>query len=93
MEYTTDLSVYNYWFQMYSKGDWHAWHNHLGANFSNVYYLNLPEGAAKTTFKILGKEFSIEVKEGQVLSFPGIVNQCSKPNPSEEPKVVIAFNC
>jgi hypothetical protein len=93
MGYEEELTVRNYWYQKYNQGDSHKWHMHLGANFSSVYYLNLPEGSSKTTFKILDKEFSIDVKEGQILSFPGIATHCSKPNESKEPKIVIAFNC
>ena len=60
--------------------------------FSCVYYAALPEGASLTTFKLLGKEFSIEVKEGQVLVFPAPFLHCSKPNQSNAEKIVVAFN-
>lgn len=93
MDYEDELNVSNYWYQKYNQGDSHPWHVHLGSNFSNVYYLNLPGGGAKTTFKVFDEEFSIDVKEGQILSFPGIVTHCSKPNESKESKIIISFNC
>jgi hypothetical protein len=92
MGYEDELNVQNYWYQKYNQGDSHPWHVHLNSNFSSVYYLSLPEGCAKTTFKILDEEFLIDVKEGQILSFPGIATHCSKPNESKEPKIIISFN-
>jgi mannose-6-phosphate isomerase-like protein (cupin superfamily) len=93
MHYPDPLDVTNYWYQKYNQGDSHKWHVHKNSNFSSVYYVSLPEGSAKTTFKVLGEEFSVDVKEGQILSFPGMVPHCSKPNLSEEPKIIISFNC
>jgi hypothetical protein len=92
MEYEYPLNIQNYWYQKYNQGDSHPWHVHQNSNFSSVYYLNLPEGCSKTTFKILDEEFSIDVKEGQILSFPGIAMHCSKPNQSKDPKIIISFN-
>ena len=84
------LQIVNYWFQQYSPGDFHQWHHHGEASISSVYYVDLPEGAAKTTFNTSGEEFEIEVKEGQVLSFYGFCNHISKPTKNN--KTVIAFN-
>jgi len=86
------LQIKNYWYQIYKKGDYHGWHEHFISPYSNIYYLSLPESASKTTFRLCGEEFEIDVKEGQILSFPGFITHCSKPNQSDEDKVVIAFN-
>jgi hypothetical protein len=85
------LALPNFWFQQYEEGDYHGWHIHPDKVFSNVYYVNLPTGAAKTSFKVAGKEFEVEVTEGQILTFPSCFLHCSKPN-QVGTKTVIAFN-
>jgi hypothetical protein len=85
------LNLRNYWFQQYAEGDYHGWHIHENSIFSNVYYVNLPTGAAKTSFKVAGKEFEVEVAEGQILTFPSCFLHCSKPN-QVGTKTVISFN-
>jgi hypothetical protein len=82
----------NYWFQSYNPEGFHNWHVHGSCMFSNVYYLELPEGAAKTSFKYLGAEFEVEVQEGDIITFPGFLPHCSKPNKAATAKHVIAFN-
>jgi cupin superfamily acireductone dioxygenase involved in methionine salvage len=83
----------NFWFQQYAFGDFHNWHLHSGGcTYSSVYYVDLPKGSSKTTFRFLNDEFEIDVKEGQILSTPSMLLHCSKPNKSKEIKTVIAFN-
>ena len=60
--------------------------------FRSIYYVSLPEGVSKTTFRLRDEEFSIDVKEGDVLTFPASMMHCSKPNQSYEQKVVVVFN-
>ena len=92
LKYITPIEVDNIWFQQYKKGNQHTWHRHKFSIFSNVYYVDLAEGVSKTTFRFLGKEFSVEVNEGQILTFPSYLEHCSKPNLSDKIKTVIAFN-
>ena len=82
------------WFQQYYKNNTHAWHDHISANYANVYYLELPEGTPVTTLiNPLDKSIIVpEVKEGDILSFPGSIQHCSPPNKSNKRKTVIAFN-
>ena len=87
----TTLSPPNYWFQQYKEGDYHEWHIHPNRLFANVYYIDLPTGASKTSFKVGDNVFEVEVKEGQILTFPSCFLHCSKPNPTGV-KTVIAFN-
>jgi|APCry1669189369_1035219.scaffolds.fasta_scaffold00030_41 hypothetical protein len=87
-----NIDCIDYWFQQYRTGDYHSWHSHANCLYSNVYYLDLPEGSSKTTFKFIDEEFEVEVTEGDILTFPGSVLHCSKPNKSEQTKTVIAFN-
>ena len=85
------LAITGCWFQQYAQNDYHTWHVHEGSIFANVYYVDLPEGAAKTTFKVSGKEFEVEVMEGQILTFPTCFIHCSKPN-LVGVKTVVSFN-
>lgn len=91
-KYPEPLQLDNYWFQKYEKGDSHGWHTHPKSLLNAVYFLSLPKGSLSTTFKLLDEEFSIDVKEGQVLVFPAVYQHCSKPNKSDAAKIVIAFN-
>jgi hypothetical protein len=89
--YIEPLSIINYWFQQYEVGDYHNWHVHNGSMFSNVYYVDLPNGSVKTSFKLSGSEFEVDVKEGDVLTFPSCFLHCSKPNTAGR-KTVVSFN-
>lgn len=84
-------NINRYWFQQYAKGDFHDWHIHGESMFSCVYYVDLPENT-KTTFKVLNKEFVLDVEEGDVLAFPSCFLHCSKPNPNDKIKTIISFN-
>lgn len=87
------IKLLNYWFQQYKKNDYHTWHIHGGCNFSCVYYVNLNDDNAKTTFRLLdGSEFEVDVKEGSILIFPSYLPHTSKSNNSDVTKTVIAFN-
>lgn len=92
LKYDRPVLCSTVWFQQYKPGDWHGWHLHGDALFSNVYYVDLPEGASKTSFKLFDEEFEIDVKEGEIVSFPSFLLHCSKPNKSINSKTVIAFN-
>jgi len=87
-----DLIPGRIWFQQYMFGDHHDWHVHANCLYSSIYYLDLPEGTSKTTFKILDNEFEIDVEEGDILTFPGNILHSSKPNKSKNIKTVISFN-
>ena len=89
--YTEPITCDNKWFQQYKKNDFHGWHRHKHCIFSNVYYLDLPYKVL-TSFRFHGREFTIEIKEGQILTFPSFLEHSSKPNFSDKIKTVISFN-
>lgn len=91
LKYPNPLMFDGAWFQQYSKGGFHGWHTHGNCSFSNVYYLDLPSGASRTTFMYCGEEFEVDVAEGDILSFPSMYLHCSKPN-QQDTKTVVAFN-
>jgi|TARA_Y100000114_G_C11567810_1_gene234945 hypothetical protein len=87
------INITGMWFQVYKKGDHHNLHSHPGTNFTNVFYLNLPNKEIKTKIFINNNEqFNIDVKEGDILTFPGYYAHCSPINTFNEDKIVIAFN-
>lgn len=89
------LNYNGVWFQQYHKLDHHSWHRHDFTHWSNVYYLELPEGVPGTTMLDpfdYKTEFTPDVYEGYILTVPSIFAHCSKPNISSKRKTVIAFN-
>jgi hypothetical protein len=83
------------WFFEYHKGEYAQWHVHPNCMWTNVYYLDMPEGSPRTTVLSMpsGEEMEIcNIEEGMILSFPSTMIHCSRPNKSDKPKTVIAFN-
>jgi hypothetical protein len=91
---TKDYRVHNFWFQKYKNQDFHNWHIHPDCNFSNVYYLNLPEKNMRTKiFNIVDKSFSyLDVTEGDLITFPSFLHHKSEANKNNQDKIIIAFN-
>jgi hypothetical protein len=85
------LTLKNYWFQQYAEGDYHDWHIHGDCVYSSVYYVDLPQGAARTTFKYAEETFTVDVEEGCILTFPSCFSHCSQPNKAST-KTIISFN-
>ena len=83
--------IINGWFQQYEKDSFHVYHNHRNANFTNVYFLELPDLKFKTSIKIGKKKYDYDVKEGQVITFPAHLLHCSKSNGNLR-KTIISFN-
>jgi hypothetical protein len=79
------------WFQQYEEKSSHPYHMHPGANFTSVYFLELPDEQFKTSIKIREKEYDYEAKEGQIITFPAHVLHTSKEN-GKLRKTVLSFN-
>jgi len=86
------ISLRNYWFQQYMKGDWHAKHTHPDVSYSNVIFIELPEKEISTAFYIKRKQYKVNVSEGQILSFPGMLVHSSPINQSNKRKTSVVFN-
>lgn len=80
------------WFQQYGVGDFHDWHTHGDCTFSSVYYVDLPCGTPKTSFMYRGVEFTVDVEEGDILTFPTHFAHKSNKNQSDHKKTVLSFN-
>jgi hypothetical protein len=81
------------WFQQYLENSEHGWHTHSG-NFTNVYYVELPEDAPKTTIvdPYTKKQIILDVKEGDIVTFPSFVLHKTLPNQSKNRKTIISYN-
>jgi hypothetical protein len=87
---TEEIKMHSYWFQQYKLNDYHGWHSH-GTMFSNIYYVALPQSSV-TTFSFNKKEFTVEVQEGDIVTFPSAFEHCSKPSTTQEIKTIISYN-
>lgn len=76
------------WYQIYEKNNFHETHTHAGTNFTNVFFLQLPNQNLKTNFH--NKSYSAD--EGDLISFPAFVPHNSKINIYDKHKIIISFN-
>ena len=83
--------IRNGWFQQYQEESSHVYHNHPNVNFTNVYFVELPDKQFKTSLKIKEKEYNYEVEEGQIITFPAHILHTSKKNGAFR-KTIISFN-
>lgn len=82
----------HYWFHQYTQVNSHFdFHMHQGCMLSNIYYVELPEGAG-TIFKTINGEFKVDVKEGDLLTFPSIFLHKSAQLKTKSRKTIISFN-
>jgi len=92
--YCSKWRINNGWFQQYTENNEHKWHNHCGTNFSNVYYLEMPEKYMKTEFYniITKKIYTFNLQEGDLLTFPAYILHRSKKIKNSHRKTIISFN-
>jgi hypothetical protein len=83
--------ILNSWFQQYHDGTYHKYHNHESANWSNVYFIELPKPEDATQIKVREKLFKYKVKEGDIITFPAHLLHMA-PAITNKRKTVIAFN-
>tara|TARA_R100001460_G_scaffold43686_1_gene80014 strand:- start:159 stop:731 length:573 start_codon:yes stop_codon:yes gene_type:complete len=84
----------NTWTQQYLNKDKHDWHHHADCNFTNIYYVELPDLDYKTElYDPVNKSIiNIDVKEGDLITFPAYIHHRSKENLSNKRKTIISFN-
>lgn len=83
-----EVELDNLWFQVYAKNDFHGIHTHAKANFTNVFYLQLPSDSVKTDIM----NMDIMVEEGEILTFPAFLKHQSPINKNKAFKIIISFN-
>ena len=80
------------WFQQYYEDGTHPWHTHMECQFTNIYFLELPNNTYKTEIiGLSGERIEYEAKEGDILTLPSFLMHCSKPNTNKR-KTIISFN-
>ena len=85
--------IQNTWYQQYKQNDKHDWHCHKESNWSNIYYLELPKTTETLFFDTIKNEVKkVEVKEGQLITFPSSLIHCSPENCTDDRKTIISFN-
>jgi hypothetical protein len=92
---TKEWMIHNCWFQQYQKNDIHNWHTHGVCNYGNVYYLELENKNEATQFLNLNnnKIISIDIKEGDLLTFPSnFLHRSKKIKNKNYKKTIISFN-
>ena len=87
--YSKNWTIHNCWFQQYSKLNYHEWHTHPETNFTNVYFVELPNGSLGTEIFNVEK---LKLQEGDLLTFPGYFYHRSPLNKTKKRKTVISFN-
>lgn len=88
------FTLHEIWYQQYLKGSGHGWHTHSG-NFTQVYYLEMSDDAPKTQLVSPYDQktvIEVDVKEGDVISFPSFVIHKGPHNQSSKQKTIISFN-
>lgn len=88
------FKIHEIWYQQYHQNSEHGWHIH-GSNFTNVYYLELPNGTPKTELiSPYDKNtiITLDVEEGDTVVFPSFVLHRAPPNKSINRKTIVSFN-
>ena len=89
-----EIKVQSVWFQQYYNGDYHNWHVHDETQFTNIYFLELPENKLKTEIfdNFSKKIINLDVEEGDILTLPSYIIHRSKINTTNKRKTIISFN-
>jgi len=87
------FEIHEMWFQQYTTGGKHAWHTH-GDNFTNVYYLDLPQDSSQTEWigPVTGNIHKFDVAEGDIITFPSWLIHRGPINLSSKMKTIISWN-
>ena len=83
------------WFQQYNKKDNHNWHAHPDCQFTNIYFLELPDIKYITELNNSCFNETIDlqnVSEGYVITFPSYILHRSIPINEDTKKTIISFN-
>ena len=81
--------IHNTWFQQYLNSNYHDWHTHSGCQFTNVYFVELPD---KSLITEIFNNKKINLNEGDLLTFPSYLYHRSPINSLNKRKTIISFN-
>jgi hypothetical protein len=88
------VELINYWFQTYTKNNYHKKHNHEG-HYSCVFYVELPNSNVSTYFykpNSNEKFYFKEIKEGDIILFPSLLLHESPVIEKQIKKIIISAN-
>lgn len=88
------VELLNFWFQTYTKNNYHKKHNHEG-HYSCVFYVELPDPIISTHFYMPSsneKFYFKEVEEGDIILFPSLIFHESPLIEKETKKTIISAN-
>jgi hypothetical protein len=93
MGYNTSF-IHNSWFQQYYQTGKHGWHTHLACQWTNVYYVELPDNTPRTEMihPYTQESIVIDVEEGDILTFPSLVLHRAPEVVEDTRKTIISFN-
>ena len=91
------LIISRFWIVIYQKGAAHGWHDHADdqGTFKHVgvYYPASSENASPLEFENLdGENLLVNVKAGQLLTFPAVLMHRVPACPTDDLRIVVAFN-
>jgi len=92
---TIECNISNMWYQQYQKNSKHQWHYHNKANWSAVYFLELPSNDISTQLLYIPENkivYEKEIKEGDLFVFPANLLHRSPENLTNHMKTIISFN-
>ena len=87
----TGVDVKSLWFQQYLKNGTHGWHTHSN-NYTGVYYLEFPEGSPATEISQNGEIVTLNIKEGDFVTFPAFLYHRAPKVENVDRKTIISFN-
>ena len=108
LNYTSNIISKSSWFNIYRKGDYQEYHNHIETDISCIYYLKGDEGSANTIFtdfdylkhKIPVTKFTpdnsgcwtVDFKEGVLVVFKSDMLHCVEKHNLNNDRITIANN-
>jgi hypothetical protein len=87
--HSKNWEIHNIWFQQYLKYSRHNWHVHEYCQFTNIYFVELPDKSLATE---IFKHKKLNIKEGDLLTFPSYYYHRSPKNLLNKRKTIISFN-
>ena len=80
------------WYQKYVKGEYHPAHNHVGSDWSAVFYANYDHVIHKPTILHTKEPIDYEIVEGDLLIFPGLLFHEVPECETDVERIVFSFN-
>lgn len=84
----------NFWFTQYKKNHTFGKHQHRQSSWVSIYYLELPNNTPVTNFiNVFNNDVFIpNIREGDIITFPGFIWHWSPINNINKTKTVVSFN-